>query len=89
MATALLTDRDDLQEERVAFLVTPGFLGLRCSGVFGGQGVLPFHYRSIRLDRSWNYLIDDTGASTLVFDRQAAPYAGANRRVPCDAPVAV
>jgi len=35
VASALLDGRDDLNEQRVLFLVTPGFRGWQCSGVCG------------------------------------------------------
>jgi malonyl-CoA/methylmalonyl-CoA synthetase len=73
VATALLAGREDLQEERVAFLVTPGFPWVVAQwGIWRAGGVavpLPLNSQRPELE----YLIDDTGASTLVFDTQAAP----------------
>jgi malonyl-CoA/methylmalonyl-CoA synthetase len=72
VAAALLEGRDDLQEERVAFLVTPGFLWVATQwGIWRAGGVaVPLPLNSTRPELE--YLIDDTGASTLVFDTQAA-----------------
>jgi malonyl-CoA/methylmalonyl-CoA synthetase len=72
VATALLAGRDDLQEERVAFLVTPGFPWVALQwGIWRAGGVaVPLPLNSTRPELE--YLIDDTGASTLVFDAQAA-----------------
>ena len=41
VATALLAGGEDLQEARVAFLMTPGFPGWQCNGGSGGQVALP------------------------------------------------
>ena len=76
VATALLAGRvtgeDDLHEERVAFLVTPGFPWVAAQwGIWRAGGVavpLPLNSTKPELE----YLIDDTGASTLVFDADAA-----------------
>jgi malonyl-CoA/methylmalonyl-CoA synthetase len=72
-ATALLAGRDDLQEERVAFLVTPGFPWVVAQwGIWRAGGVaVPLPLNSTRPELE--YLINDTRASTLVFDLHAAP----------------
>jgi malonyl-CoA/methylmalonyl-CoA synthetase len=73
VAAALLAGREDLEEERVAFLVTPGFpwVAVLC-GIWRAGGVaVPLPLNSARPELA--YFIDDTGASTLVFDAQAAP----------------
>jgi malonyl-CoA/methylmalonyl-CoA synthetase len=73
VATALLAGRDDLEEERVGFLVTPGFPWVAAQwGIWRAGGVavpLPLNSTQPELE----YLIDDTGASALVFDTPAAP----------------
>jgi malonyl-CoA/methylmalonyl-CoA synthetase len=64
--------RDDLQEERVAFLVTPGFPWAAVQwGIWRAGGIavpLPLNSTGPELE----YLIDDTSASTLIFDAAAA-----------------
>ena len=90
VATALLAGRQDLQEERVAFLVTPGFRWLAVQwGIWRAGGVavpLPANSAKPELD----YILGDTGASALVFEAEAesllAPLAAA-RSIPaltCD-----
>ncbi|HXY78583.1 MAG TPA: acyl-CoA synthetase [Candidatus Acidoferrales bacterium] len=65
--------RDDLNEERVAFLLTPGFPWVAAQwGIWQAGGVavpLPLNSTKPELE----YFIDDTGASTLVFDAVTAP----------------
>lgn len=72
VATALLAGHHDLHEDRVAFLVTPGFPWVAVQwGIWRAGGVavpLPLDSTKPELE----YFIDDTGASTLVFDAQAA-----------------
>ncbi|MGA2986414.1 MAG: acyl-CoA synthetase [Terriglobia bacterium] len=90
VAAALLAGREDLQEERVAFLVTPGFPWVVVQwGIWRAGGVavpLPLNSPKSELD----YFIDDTGASTLLFDALAesllAPIASARiiRALSCD-----
>ena len=90
VTTALLNGRLDLQEERVAFLVTPGFPWVAVQwGIWRAGGIavpLPLNSTRPELD----YIIDDTGASTLLFDAVAesllAPIAAARmiRALPCD-----
>ena len=73
MAAALLAGRLDLHEERVAFLVTPGFPWVAVQwGIWRAGGVavpLPLSSTGPELQ----YFIDDTGASALVSDAQTAP----------------
>ncbi len=73
VASALLAGREDLQEERVAFLATPGFPWVAMQwGVWRAGGVavpLPLNTPRSELE----YFIDDTKASTLVFDALAEP----------------
>ena len=73
VAAALLAGRLDLHEERVAFLVTPGFPWVAVQwGIWRAGGVavpLPLNSTGPELE----YFIDDTGASALVLDAQAAP----------------
>ncbi len=90
VATALLAGRADLQEERVAFLVTPGFPWVAVQwGIWRSGGVavpLPLNSTKSELE----YFIDDTRASTVVFDSQAeallAPLAETRgiRALSCD-----
>ena len=73
VAAALLAGRGDLHEERVAFLLTPGFPWVAAQwGIWQAGGVavpLPLNSTPPELE----YFIDDTGASALVLDAQAAP----------------
>ncbi len=73
VAAALLAGRHDLQGERVAFLVTPGFPWIAVQvGIWRAGGVsVPLPLNSARPELQ--YFIDDTKSSTLVFDAQAAP----------------
>jgi malonyl-CoA/methylmalonyl-CoA synthetase len=81
VASALLVGREDLLEKRVAFLVTPGFPWVAVQwGTWRAGGVavpLPLNAPRSELE----YFIDDTGASTVVFDAQSeallAPLAAA------------
>jgi malonyl-CoA/methylmalonyl-CoA synthetase len=71
VAAALLAGRKDLQQDRVAFLVTPGFPWVAVLwGIWRAGGVavpLPLNSAKTELE----YLIDDTQASTLLFDASA------------------
>jgi len=73
VATSVLAGHEDLQEERVAFLVTPGFPWVATQwGIWRAGGIavpLPLNSTKPELE----YVIDDTEASTLVFDTLAAP----------------
>jgi len=62
-----------LREQRVAFLVTPGFPWVATEwGIWRAGGVaVPLPLNSTRPELE--YLINDTQASTLVFDADAAP----------------
>ena len=90
VAAALLAGRSDLEEERTAFLVTPGFSWVAVQwGIWRAGGVaVPLPLNSTRSELE--YFIDDTKASTLVFDTLAetllAPIARARgiRAVSCD-----
>jgi len=72
VAAGLLAGREDLQEKRVAFLVTPGFPWIAVQwGIWRAGGVaVPLPLNSTRPELE--YFIDDTGASILVFDALAA-----------------
>jgi malonyl-CoA/methylmalonyl-CoA synthetase len=72
IATTLLAGRDDLREDRVAFLVTPGFPWVATQwGIWRAGGIaVPLPLTSTRPELE--YLIEDTGASTLMFDTQVA-----------------
>jgi malonyl-CoA/methylmalonyl-CoA synthetase len=90
VATALLAGRQDLQGERVAFFVPPGFLWVAVQwGIWRAGGVaVPLPVDSTRPEL--DYIIGDTGASALLFDADAesllAPVAAARgiRALPCD-----
>jgi malonyl-CoA/methylmalonyl-CoA synthetase len=73
VAAGLLAGRDDLKEERVAFLVTPGFPWVAVQwGIWRAGGVaVPLPLNGTRPELE--YLIDDSGASILVFDSPTAP----------------
>jgi malonyl-CoA/methylmalonyl-CoA synthetase len=73
VATALLAGHQDLQEERVAFLVTPGFPWVAVQwGIWRAGGVaVPLPLNATRPELE--FFLDDTGASTLVFDALADP----------------
>jgi len=73
VAAALLAGREDLKEDRVAFLLTPGFPWVAAQwGIWRAGGVaVPLPLNSTRSELE--YFIDDTEASTLVFDALAAP----------------
>ena len=73
VATALLAGHEDLQEERVAFLVTPGFPWVAAQwGIWRAGGVaVPLPLNSTRTELE--HFINDTAASTLLFDVHASP----------------
>jgi len=89
VAAALLAGRQDLQEERVAFFVPPGFRWVAVEwGIWRAGGVavpLPLDSARPELD----YILGDTGATALLFDAEAesrlAPLAAARsiRALPC------
>lgn len=72
VARAMLAGRGDLHEERVAFLITPGFQWVAVQwGIWRAGGVaVPLPVNSARPELE--YFVDDTRASTLVFDEQGA-----------------
>ena len=76
VATTLLAGREDLHEDRVAFLVTPGFPWVAVQwGIWRAGGIavpLPLNSTKPELE----YLVDDTAASTLLFDAPAASQLG-------------
>ena len=77
VGTALLDGNDELQEERVAFLVTPGFPWVAMQwGIWRAGGVaVPLPLSSPRPELE--YFIDDTEVSAIVFDTLAAPVVSA------------
>jgi malonyl-CoA/methylmalonyl-CoA synthetase len=72
VAAALLDGREDLHEQRVAFLVTPGFpwASTQWSIWRAGGVAVPLPLNSTKAELE--YLIDDTAASAVVFDVHAA-----------------
>jgi malonyl-CoA/methylmalonyl-CoA synthetase len=72
VAAALLAGRDDLQQARVGFLLTPGFPWVATQwGIWLAGGVaVPLPLNSTRPELE--YLIGDAQTSTLVFDAPAA-----------------
>lgn len=72
-ATTPLAKRKDLSESRVAFALQPGFSWVAVQwGIWRAGGVavpLPLNAPKGELE----YLIDDSGASTLVYDSHTAP----------------
>ena len=90
VAAALLAGREDLGQERIAFLATPGFPWVAVQwGIWRAGGVaVPLPLNSTRSELE--YFIDNTKASVLVFDALAetllAPIAAAGgiRALSCD-----
>ena len=88
VAATLLAGRDDLREERVAFLVTPGFPWVAVQwGIWRAGGIavpLPLGSPAAELE----YFVEDTQAAALVSDaaceKVLAPIA-ASRDVPAHA----
>ena len=72
VATALLSGRKDLHEERVAFLITPGFPWVALLwGIWRAGGIaVPLPLNSVM--RELEYFVEDTKASTLLSDAQNA-----------------
>jgi malonyl-CoA/methylmalonyl-CoA synthetase len=73
VAMSLLAGQKDLHEERVAFLVTPGFPWIATQwGIWRAGGVaVPLPLGSPRPELE--YFIDDSQATTLVFEPLTAP----------------
>jgi malonyl-CoA/methylmalonyl-CoA synthetase len=71
VAATLLAGRDDLEEERVGFLLPPGFSWVATQwGIWRAGGIaVPLPLNSTRPELE--YLVEDTGASALVFDTGA------------------
>jgi malonyl-CoA/methylmalonyl-CoA synthetase len=84
VAVALLAGHQDLHEERVAFLIAPGFPWVAVRwGIWRAGGIavpLPLNSAQPELE----YIVDDTQTSTLVFDGASAslltPIAAARNR---------
>ena len=74
VATALLAGQEDLNEKRVAFLVTPGFPWVAAQwGIWRAGGVavpLPLNSTKPELE----YFVEDIAASAVVLDAHAAPF---------------
>jgi malonyl-CoA/methylmalonyl-CoA synthetase len=68
IAATLLNARDDLHEERVAFLITPGFLWVAVQwGIWRAGGIAV----PLPLGSPWaelEYCLEDTQASAVIFD---------------------
>jgi malonyl-CoA/methylmalonyl-CoA synthetase len=84
VAEALLAGREDLQEQRVTFSLTPGFPWVAVQwGIWRAGGIaVPLPINSTRPELE--YFIDDTGAATLVCDALSAPLLSpiaASRRI--------
>jgi malonyl-CoA/methylmalonyl-CoA synthetase len=84
VAAALLAGREDLQEDRVAFLLTPGFPWVAVQwGIWRAGGVaVPLPINSTRPELE--YLIDDSRAAIFVCDALSAPLVstiGGSRRI--------
>ena len=78
VAASLLAGRSDLNEERVAFLITPGFSWVAVQwGIWRAGGIaVPLPMGSAAAELS--YFIQDTGASLLISDHvNRATLAGA------------
>ncbi len=73
VAGALLAGSEDLKQERVGFQITPGFPWVAAQwGIWRAGGIaVPLPLAATR--HELEYLIDDTGASTLMFDALAPP----------------
>ena len=73
VAAALLASETDLKESRVAFLITPGFAWVAVLwGIWRAGGIaVPLPVSATRPELE--YVIEDTGALTLVYDSTAAP----------------
>ena len=90
IASALLNGRDDLNEQRILFLITPGFPWVAVQwGVWRAGGIaVPLPLGSPAAE--FEYLIDDTQAAALVADAAGelvlAPIAAARglRLLRCD-----
>jgi malonyl-CoA/methylmalonyl-CoA synthetase len=90
IAGAVLAGRRDLQEERVAFLVIPGFNWVAAQwGIWRAGGIaVPLPVNSPRAELE--YFIDEAKASTLLFDAPAEPLlapiaaAGGIRALSCE-----
>ncbi len=84
VAAALLGDRDDLHEQTVAFLVTPGFAWIAAQwGIWLAGGIavpLPIGATVRELE----YLLDDANPAALIFDaddQQAMSRLGTKRNI--------
>lgn len=76
VASALLAGSKDLQEDRIAFLLTPGFPWVAVQwGIWRAGGIaVPLPLNSARCELE--YFLGDTGASTVVFDALSEPLLG-------------
>jgi malonyl-CoA/methylmalonyl-CoA synthetase len=85
VATVLLAGRKDLHEERVAFLITPGFPWVSVLwGIWRAGGIaVPLPLNSVT--RELEYFVEDTKASTLLSDARNAsgltPFAARGIRI--------
>ena len=74
VARVLLAAREDLCEERVAFQITPGFRWVAVQwGIWRAGGIaVPLPLNATKPDLE--YFVDDTRASILMFEAQAASF---------------
>jgi len=74
IAASLLAGRDDLREERVAFLITPGFPWVATQwGIWRAGGIAV----PLPLGSPWaelEYVLNDTQASTVIHDAANEPH---------------
>jgi malonyl-CoA/methylmalonyl-CoA synthetase len=71
VAAALLADKEDLREERVALMVTPGFPWVAVLwGIWRAGGIaVPLPLKSAKSELE--FFLSDSGASTVAFDAQS------------------
>ena len=73
IASALLGRRSSLEGERIAFLLTPGFPWVAVQWAIWRAGAIAVPLPLGAPTPELEYILDDTAASTLVFDLAAAP----------------
>jgi malonyl-CoA/methylmalonyl-CoA synthetase len=73
VASALLSRRSGLDGERIAFLLTPGLPWVAVQWGIWRAGCVAVPLPLGAPTPEFEYILDDTGASTLIFDAAAAP----------------